>query len=51
MKTIVIGYDETDAAKRALARASELAERFGARVIVTSVAVERKAHCKVMVVH
>ena len=38
MKTIVVGYDDTDPAKRALERAAELAVRFGAKVVVTSVA-------------
>jgi nucleotide-binding universal stress UspA family protein len=38
MKTIVVGYDDTEPAKRALARAAELATCFGAKVIVTSVA-------------
>jgi nucleotide-binding universal stress UspA family protein len=38
MKTIVVGYDETEPAKRALEQAAELATLFSAKVIVTSIA-------------
>lgn len=38
MKTFVLGYDDTDPAKRALERVSELAKALGASVVVVSVA-------------
>ena len=38
MRSIVVGYDDSGPARRALERAAELAAAFGAEVIVTSVA-------------
>ncbi len=37
METIVVAYDDTEPAKRALRRAAELAEKLDARLVVTSV--------------
>jgi nucleotide-binding universal stress UspA family protein len=39
IETIVVGFDGSDAAKRALARAADLAEALGASLVITSVAV------------
>jgi nucleotide-binding universal stress UspA family protein len=38
MKTILVGYDGTRPAERALGRAAELAGAFGAKVVIVSVA-------------
>jgi nucleotide-binding universal stress UspA family protein len=37
MKTIVVGYNESEASERALARAGELAALYSAELVVTSV--------------
>ncbi len=38
MKTILVGYDGTNSAKRALERAAEFAEAFKAKIVIVSVA-------------
>lgn len=38
MKTILVAYDDTAPSRRALDRAAAIAEAFGARVLVTSIA-------------
>jgi nucleotide-binding universal stress UspA family protein len=37
MKTIVVGYDGSEASERALARAADIAQAFSARLFVVSV--------------
>jgi nucleotide-binding universal stress UspA family protein len=37
LKTIVVGYDDGEPSRRALDRAAEIAEKFGASLVVTSI--------------
>lgn len=43
MKTIVVGYDGTQPAEHALARAVELAKAFGSRIVVADVVTPQPA--------
>jgi nucleotide-binding universal stress UspA family protein len=36
MKTIVVGYDGSDAAQRALGRAADIAQAFSAQLLIVS---------------
>ena len=38
MQTIIVGFDDTEPATRALRRAAEIAGKFGAKLVVTRVA-------------
>ena len=38
MKTILVAYDDSDQSRRALDRAASIAEKFGSKVLVTSIA-------------
>jgi nucleotide-binding universal stress UspA family protein len=38
MKTILVAYDDTEPSRRALDRAATIAEAFGSKVLVTSIA-------------
>jgi nucleotide-binding universal stress UspA family protein len=38
MKTILVAYDDTEPSRRALDRTASIAEAFGSRVLVTSIA-------------
>ena len=39
MQQIIVAYDGTESAKRALERGADVAKAFGAKVIVTSVSI------------
>ena len=42
MRTIIVGYDASDEAERALARAAELAEALSAQLVIVSVSRSRR---------